>query len=171
MRRIAVIVATLITVLTFGGVASAQERDRWNVGLAGGVVNFDLSGTGNTIGTAIRAERALSPLFGLEVGALLARPDEQSGTSTLIAPEALLRAIWTKGRFSPTVGAGGGFVMRRGPARTRWEPSAAAAAGLRVRLTEQVSAQGEMRLRGIGEHFVGTTAEWTFGFIWRPASL
>jgi hypothetical protein len=149
--------------------AAAQDRGAFTVGVTSGPVNFDLSGVGTTLGSAVRAEGILSDRFSIELGSLFARPAEDTGTSTLIAPDALLRITWRAGRFSPFVGGGGGFVMRRNSFRTDWQPSVVGAGGLGFRLTDEMTAQGEMRLRGIGTNFSGTTAEWLFGLVWTPS--
>jgi hypothetical protein len=149
--------------------AAAQDRGAFSVGVTSGPVNFDLSGTGTTLGTAVRAEGILSDRYSIELGSLFASPAEQSGTSTLIAPDALLRINWRVGRFSPFVGGGGGFVMRRNSLGTDWQPSVVGAGGLGFRLTDEMTAHGEMRLRGIGTNFSGSTAEWLFGLVWTPS--
>jgi hypothetical protein len=165
--RVALLVFTIACL--FVTPAAAQESRGFTLGVASGPVNFDLSGVGTTIGTAVRADRVLSDRFAIEVGTLFARPAEQSETSTLVAPEALLRISWHAGRFSPYVTGGGGFVARRNSLRTDWEPSVVGGGGLRYRLTGDMSAQGEMRLRGIGTNFSGSTAEWLFGLVWTPS--
>jgi hypothetical protein len=133
----------------FATVASAQES-LWRLSISSGLVDYDLSGTGKTVGTAIRGERAFTDRLSLEIGSLLARPSEDFATTTLLAPEALVRYTLIEGRFAPYVGGGGGFVMRHTQRQTVWDPSMTGAAGVRIRLSDETSVQGEMRLRGIG---------------------
>jgi hypothetical protein len=169
MRYGTVLLLGVVFSVSVAASAAAQERGAFTVGVTSGPVNFDLSGTGTTLGSAVRAERTLSDRYSIEFGSLFARPAEDSGISTLVAPDALLRINWRAGRFSPFVGGGGGFVMRRNSFRTDWQPSVVGAGGLGFRLTDEMTAQGEMRLRGIGTNFSGTTAEWMFGLVWTPS--
>lgn len=166
--RIVFLLTLSVSMISAAATNALAQESPWRVSLAGGVVDYDLSGTGQTVGTAVRGERVLTDRLSLEVGSLLARPAEQSGTSTLLAPEALLRYVFMDGRFSPYVGGGGGFVMRHNELRTAWDPSTVGAAGVRLRLTDETSVQGEMRLRGIGASWAGTNAEWTAGLVWQP---
>jgi hypothetical protein len=41
------------------------------------------------------------------------------------------------------------------------------AGGLRWRITPRVGARAELRVRGIGDRFTGSAAEWTAGLSWR----
>ena len=170
MRRVSRLLVSLSLFCTFASGASAQERP-WAVSVSSGVVDFDLSGTGKTIGTSVRGERTFTDRLSLEVGSLLARPTEDFATTTLLAPEALVRYTFTDRRFAPYAAGGGGFVMRHVDGQTAWDPSMAGAAGLRVRLSDETSVQGEMRLRGIGRTWSGTNAEWTAGLVWRPSGF
>jgi hypothetical protein len=148
-------------------VTFAQESP-WRISLSSGIVDYDLSDVGKTVGTAVRAERTITRHLSVEVGSLLARPREAFLTTTLLAPEALVRYTFGDSRIAPYLAGGGGFVMRRYLSQTDWEPSVAAAGGVRFRLTDETSIQGEMRLRGIGKTWAGSNAEWTAGLVWRP---
>jgi hypothetical protein len=170
MRTVSLVALSLSILGASLGIASAQDGP-WRVSLASGLVDYDLSGTGKTIGTAVRGERWLTDRLSVEFGSLLARPTEDFATTTLLAPEALVRYAFTDGRFAPYVGGGGGFVMRHTDRDTAWDPSMTGAAGLRVRLTDETSIQGEMRLRGIGRTWAGSSAEWTAGLVWRPSGF
>ena len=168
MRRVSLLLASRSMLCVFPSTASAQERP-WALTVSSGVVDYDLSGTGQTIGTSVRGERFFTDRLSLEVGSLLAQPTEDFATTTLLAPEALVRYTFADGRLAPYVAGGGGFVMRHVEGQTAWDPSMAGAAGLRVRLSDETSIQGEMRLRGIGRTWSGTNAEWTAGLVWRPS--
>ena len=145
----------------------AQESARWDVGVAASIVNYDLSGVGTTPGVVVRASRDLTPHVVLEARGLFARPDQQSGPSTFLAPEAQVQYRWNVARFTPYVGAGAGFAMNKSPVRTAWDPTISFAAGTGIRLTERVALTGELRLRGVETRFTGTTAEWATGLAWR----
>ena len=170
-NRFVVCIFSFIALAGAAAPASAQEPSRFNLAVATGLVDFDLSGTGQTVGTAIRGERALSRHFAIEFGSLFAKPSEAFGRSTLIAPEALLRASWQAGRVAPYLAAGGGTVLRRYAGQSAWNLSTVGAGGVRVRLTDRLSAQAEMRLRGVGRRFQGSTAEWTAGLVWAPSAF
>lgn len=145
----------------------AQDPSRWDVGVAAAIVNYDLSGVGTTPGLVVRASRDLTSHLVLEARSLFAWPDQQSGPSTFLVPEAQLQYRWNIARFSPYVGAGGGFAMNRSPFRTDWDPTISFAAGTGIRLAEDVALTGEFRLRGVETRFTGTTAEWSTGLAWR----
>ena len=170
MRSVSLVALSLSIVYASANTASAQEGP-WRIALASGVVDYDLSGTGKTIGTAVRGERSFTDRWSLEIGSLFARPNEDFATTTLLAPEALVRYTFTDGRFAPYVGGGGGVVMRRTDSRTNWDPSMTGAGGVRFRLSHETSIQGELRLRGIGRNWSGSNAEWTAGLVWRPSGF
>jgi hypothetical protein len=111
---------TVVAVLVFSGarVASAQEAAARNtITVSAGALNFDLAGTGTTVGVAVRGTRALTPHLALETGVLFARPDLQGGgRATLLAPEVHLQYHWRFGSIAPYAGGGIGFghQSRRG---------------------------------------------------------
>ena len=148
----------------------AQDASRWDVGVAGSVVQYDLSGVGNAPGVVVRASRDLTPHVVFEARGLLAWPEQQSGPSTFFVPEVQLQYRWNVARFSPYVGGGGGFARNSSPFRTDWDTTLSLAAGTSVRLTEQMAVTGELRLRGV-DRFAGSTAEWTAGLAWRLPSF
>lgn len=170
LRRLAV-ASFVVAVASAPASLRAQEPSRWDVGVAASIVNYDLSGVGTTPGLVVRASRDLTPHVVLETRGLFAWPDQQSGPSTFLAPEVQLQYRWNIARFSPYVGAGGGFAMNRSPFRTDWDPTISFAAGTGMRLTEGVGLTGEFRLRGVETRFTGTTAEWSVGMAWRLPSF
>ena len=157
----------VIAVLVFPGVraASAQESAaRHNVTALAGPVNFDLSGTGITLGVAVRATRALTSHVALETGLLFARPKLQDGNrALLVAPEAHLQYHWRLGRIAPYAGGGIGFARQSRDFASVTELTLSAAGGARIDITETVAAIGEFRLRGFEREFAGSTAEWMGG--------
>jgi hypothetical protein len=134
--------------------------------LSAGVSQYDLSGTGTTAVYAARLEQALRPALLVEGGVAVARPDQQFGRrSTLIIPEIGLQAQYPA-RVAPYLGVGLGAAIDRRHANdggTRSEMTASGAAGVRAWATERVGLRGELRVRGIGTGFEGSTAEWTLG--------
>ena len=128
-----------------------------------GLMDFDLQGTGQTTPLVIRATKALGGGFALEVGATYARPELQSGPSSLMIPEARVTYAWFTGRFRPFVGAGAGFGFQRTDAIDKnWRMTASTGGGARFHFNDRVYAVGEMTLRGLSD-FAATTAEWMGG--------
>ena len=128
-----------------------------------GRMDFDLQGTGHAMPLVIRGTKALGGGFALEVGATYARPELQSGPSSLTIPEARVTYAWFTGRFRPFVGAGAGFGFQRTDAIDKnWRMTATTGGGARFHFNDRVYAVGEMTLRGLSD-FSATTAEWMGG--------
>jgi hypothetical protein len=158
-------VAAAVLVFAGSGAASAQEfAARHSFSVTAGAANFDLSGTGTTLGIGIRATRALTPHVALESGLLFARPDLQGGRATLILPEAHLQYHWRFGSVAPYAGGGLGFAhqSREGSASAT-NLALSAAGGARAYLNDRMAVLGEFRLRGIERDFSGTIAEFMGG--------
>jgi hypothetical protein len=151
--------------------AHAQSASWGELAVSAARLDYDLSGVGNAPGLAVRATRNLSSNVSLEFGGLFAKPDQQFGPSTLFMPEAQLRYRWNTGRVSPHVGGGLGTALVRSPFHTDWDPTMSVAAGTSVRLTDRLSAVGELRLRGHEWRFTGTTTELAAGLAWRLPSF
>ena len=155
------------------GASPAHAQQSWDLNVSAAYVDFDLSGTGQTGGVAVRAKRPLTPGVVLELGGTFARPCQQfqdckaTGPATLFAPEAQLQYHWGLGRFEPYVGAGLGASALRSSLRTDWEPTLSFAGGTAVGLTDQLALIGEFRLRGHEWKFTGTTTEISAGLSWR----
>lgn len=128
-----------------------------------GVMDFDISGTGKTVPVTFRANRALTNHLGFEFDATYASPDEQIGRTHLVLSEALLSYSWQLGRVRPFVSGGAGVLARNALSQVDWRPTFVGGGGARVQLNDRVYALGEMRLRGIGEKFSASTAEWLGG--------
>jgi opacity protein-like surface antigen len=151
----------LITTAT-SGVAFAQARTTLSLGA--GVTNFDLSGTGTTPVFTARVSRGLPAKFVIEGGLVFAKPEQQFGASTLIAPEAQLQFHLPVGRFTPYLGAGIGLVRESSDViETDWTPTVSFAGGARVGINDRVGLFGELRIRGYEWNFVGTMADVVFG--------
>jgi opacity protein-like surface antigen len=86
---------------------------------------------------------------------------QQSGASTLFAPDLQIQYRWRIARFSPYVGGGVGFAVVKSPVRTNWEPTTSVGVGTGVRLTDRVAFVGELRVRGFGWDYGGSTGEWS----------
>lgn len=66
----------------------------------------------------------------------------------------------------PYLGVGGGSVLGSGGAGA--EVTASGAAGARVGVAgDHTDLRGELRVRGVGRAFTGSTAEWTLGAAYR----
>src|SRR5688572_7413985 len=77
-----------------------------------GVVQYDLVGVGNAVGTTIRSTRALTNHLTVEGSLPLAWPVESFGRTRLSSPEAHLQYHWRVGSFRPYAGGGGGVPPR-----------------------------------------------------------
>jgi hypothetical protein len=128
-----------------------------------GVMDFDLSGTGKTAPMVFRTSKSLTNRLGLEIGATLAWPSQQFGSSTIVLPEALLSWSWRLGPVRPFVSGGVGLMAESALSEIDWEPTFLGGGGARIQLSKQLYAIGEMRLRGISSDFSASTAEWLGG--------
>jgi hypothetical protein len=170
-RRVAGLASFVFLLAGAAGVASAQDSSPWNLGVAAVGVQYDLVGTGNAPGIALRATRDLTTHVVLETRSLFAWPGQQSGASTLFVPEAQLQYRWNVARLSPYVGGGAGLAMTKSHVRTDWDPTFSLSAGSGIRLTERFGLVGELRIRGIERRFAASTAEWSVGAAWQLPSL
>ena len=163
--------------LLAGSTSVFAQTSSWDFGVSAARVDYDLSGTGTALGIAAGATRHLTPTLAIEIRGLVARPSQQSGPSTLVAPDVQLQYRWNIARLSPYVGGGVGLAAVKSPFRTDWDPTMSVAVGTRVRLTERLGLVGEMRIRGIewdvawnpaDWNFPGSTGEFSAGVVWRP---
>lgn len=152
--------------------ASLHSTPRPAVSVAAGVFQFDLSGTGTAAMVAARVERPLGRFF-LAEGALVgARPNQLGATTTFLAPEAQLQVQLpvANDHVAPYLGVGAGLALDLRNSRyggNHSDPTLSGAMGVRYWLTDAFGLRGELRVRGIGRGFVGSTAEWTLGTAWR----
>ena len=152
-------------------ISHAQQPVWGDITVSGARIDYDLSGTGNAPGLAVRTTRALTSHFSLEFGGIFAKPAQQFGPSTLFRPEAQRRYPWNAGRVSPYVGGGLGAALVKSDFHTDWDPTYAVASGATVWLTNRVGATGEFRLRVHEWRGVGTTSELSGGLTWRLPSF
>jgi hypothetical protein len=151
--------------------AFAQDRSWGDIAVSAVGMEYDLSGVGTAPGLAVHATHDVTPHVVIEVRGLFARPQQQSGPSTLFVPEAQVQYRWNVARLSPFVGAGAGVARIKSPLTTEWDKTLSFSGGTGVRLTEQLGLVGEMRLRGVEWRFTGTIAEWALGLAWRLPAL
>jgi hypothetical protein len=137
---------------------------------AAGVSQWDLSGTGTSILLAVRADRPLGPLWLLGEGSLSTfRTDEQSGSVSYLVPEVQLQ-FQVPRAFAPYIGFGAGAFRRDDGGAANVDQSVlttSGAVGVRLwRIVPRAVLRAELRVRGIGEHFTASAAEWTGGVGW-----
>lgn len=173
--RSTVVTATTVAglgLVAFPALAAAQAvLPRPAISVSAGASQFDLSGTGVAPIIAVRADMPLGRIVLVEGGVGFTRPDQQFGSrTTLVVPEVQLQAQLPLGSFMPYLGVGGGIAMDFRPddvGGTRSDVTASASGGVRWWITPRIGARGELRVRGIGEGFSGSAAEWTGGLAWR----
>jgi Outer membrane protein beta-barrel domain len=161
VRVLSLFTVAAVLVCSHTTAVSAQEAAARNtISATAGALNFDLSGTGTTVGVAVRGTRALTPHIALETGVLFARPDLQGGgRATLFAPEVHLQYHWRAGMFAPYAGGGIGFGHQSRDGANATNLALSAAGGPRAYVTPRMAVIGEFRLRGLERDFSGTTAE------------
>ena len=144
---------------------TAQQPD---LSLHVGVSQWDLSGTGTDVSAALRARFGLNSVLSIEAGlgaTVLARASTGADEgSWLFTPEVQLQ-VAAPGRVSPYVGVGVGLAHEtsRASADSETRTAASVSAGVRLSLSDRFSLVPELRVRGIGDSFQGSTAEWTLG--------
>jgi hypothetical protein len=145
----------------------ATVRPRYAAGLAVGATQFDLSGTGTSAFGRAFAEMEIRRWLVGQASLGVMRPEEQSNTrNRYLIPEVQLQAQTQLGAFRPFLGVGGGWVLpRRGGRR---QGTASGSGGVRFGIpTTALDGIAELRVRGIGRNFSGSTAEWTLGAAYR----
>jgi len=162
-------VITGLLLLLSPNVALAQIA----ISISGGFAQFDLSGTGDAPVLAGRVDMPVNRYVIAEPGITLLWPEQQFGeTTTLFIPEVQFQ-LQRPGRLAPYVGlgVGGAFDIRDDEnGGTQSDLTISGAAGLRAQLSEMFGLRVELRMRGIGDSFQGSTAEWTAGLSFRPGS-
>ncbi len=87
---------------------------------------------------------------------------QEANRARVKVPELQVQAQWPRGRFRPYLGVGGGWFVRGGEQQTQGTGSGSI--GLRfVGRMIPLGARAELRVRGIGRSFSGSTVEPTFG--------
>lgn len=149
------------------GEQAPAPRPRYAAALVAGVSQFDLSGTGTTGLLGARLEVEVLRWLVAEGALGVFQPREQfGGRAVYTVPEAQLQVQFPGRRARPYLGAGGGYVVASGGRGTRG--TASGSVGLRFALPiAPVDARAELRVRGIGKSFGGSTPEWTLGIGYR----
>jgi hypothetical protein len=172
--RLAILAA--IGAAAMPGAATAQVlpgASRYAVSFSYGIFDYDLSGTGKSRMIAARVERPLSKYVLGEVGIAYSHPLLRSGEKThYFIPELQVQAQLPLMVIAPYLGLGGGVAWdtrdrQRSVQDTRptWDPTISVSAGTRAWLTSIFGARAELRIRGIGGEFQGSSTEWTIGAI------
>lgn len=148
---------------------SGSADGRLLLGFALGASQFDLSGTGTTPFVALRLVFEANRFLLLEPGLGAMRPDEQLGRQvTYLLREAQVQLQVPGKVVRPYLGVGGGAIMAiDDDGNSDTELTLSAAGGLRIRLGSGPALVTELRVRGIGSEFTGSSAEWTAGLTWR----
>jgi len=170
-RYLATLSFAFALVISAAPPAHAQTSGWGDLSISAARIDYDLSGTGSAPGFAIRTTRDLSPHVALEFGGVLAKPEQQFGTSSLFMPEAHVRYRWNVGRFSPYMSGGMGASLVTSAFHSDWDPTLSIAGGTGVRLTERLAVVGELRIRGHQFDFAGSTADISAGLAWRFPSF
>jgi len=148
------------------------DSSRYAVSFSYGSFEYDLSRTGKSRMVALRIERPIAKFVMAEAGILYARPYNQSGDSTHFwVPEIQVQVQLPLRVIAPYIGVGGGVAYDSGhdsPTGPQQrghvtDPTFSAAAGVRAWFTSVFGARLEMRVRGIGGDFQGSSTEWTLG--------
>lgn len=153
-----------LALLAAGPVSVYAQHDT-SLLVGGGVMNFDLSGTGTTPAFSARISRELGANVVAEFLLLVARPEQQFGRTTIVAPDVQLQYHLPLGRFTPYLGAGVGAMRESavdvGDIRieSEWSATISFAGGARASLTDRVGLFGELRIRGVEWDFTGSTAD------------
>jgi len=148
--------------------AQADVERAPRVSLSGGVSQFDLSGTGTAPTIAVRGSYPLNSVIRVEASLGWSRPEQrsQSGPNSLWTPEVQVQFA-IPGRVSPYLGLGGGVAFETGRDTGGFDPgsrvTASGSGGIRVGVASGWELIGELRVRGIGDVFEGSAAEWTVG--------
>ena len=145
----------------------AVRNSRFAAGLVAGVSQFDLSGTGTTVLVGARFDAELQRWLVAEAAVGYFQPDEQlTFGSSYTIPEVQLQVQYPGHVVRPYLGVGGGYVFASDGRQKQGTGSGAV--GLRIGPpTARFDGLTELRVRGIGTSFSGSTAEWTFGVVHR----
>lgn len=152
-------VALSLALSAMPSLAQSMGRLPTGVGLAAGVAQFDMAGTGTAPFGALRLERELTSWLVGDLALGLIRPDEQIALRrTYLVPEAQLQVQHTFGRVRPYVGLGMGLLKSlSGSPRTYAIFSGSS--GARVAVIDALDVRGELRVTGQS----ATLAQWTLG--------
>jgi len=158
---------TLVAALLCATAAGAQQAPAraTTASIIGGVSQWDLSGTGTSPFLGARIDRELNSVFLGEAGVTAMRPAEQFGERvTYLFPEVQLQAQLPFRVVRPYLGVGGGYGIASSRGEHSSEGTVAGAGGVRILVpNSSTTLRAELRVRGVGTGFTGSTAEWTLG--------
>ncbi len=134
-----------------------------------GVMMHRLDGRGTDPFFAFRTDYVVSDRSVAELTLGYGEPEQDSGRSRFMLAEGHYQLQWPVAPFAPFVGMGGGVVGDRPMAEgdTSWSPTFSVGAGIRAWIDERARIRTDVRWRGVGADFDGTSLEWTFGVGWR----
>ncbi|MQA89636.1 MAG: hypothetical protein GEU90_05310 [Gemmatimonas sp.] len=153
--------------LTAPYAATAQEPEPvagWMAAL--GLMQFELDGTGLAPMVALRGGTPLSSVLLLEGSMAAARPEQTTGTSSVLIPEAQLQLSLPFTSVSPYMGLGAGAIVdfkNTDSGGTQLDLTISGAVGLRVWIGDRFGLGFEFRGRGIGADFERNTGEYIVG--------
>lgn len=158
ISKIAAPVAALMLAL-----APAAGEAQTGIGFAGGITNYDLSGTGNEAVLAVRVDRWLAASVRVEAGLGYFRYQDQANeSSTMLLPELGVFVHPPLGPLPLYLGVGaGGFLAVSGTEES--EATLFAAAGVEIPIAEGWFLRPEMRVRAV-DPWTGVMADFTLGF-------
>jgi hypothetical protein len=163
------LVIAAIAVLVFA-MTPVYGQDR-SIAVQTGILNFDLSGTGNSPSLAVSADWAATRHVLIESAMTFAFPNQQFGDRTkFLIPEALVQYQWSRARFSPFIAAGVGAAIDVRDeifGGTQTKLALSTGGGVRLNLNDSMGIRGDFRLRGFGSNFSGSAAELRGGIFWR----
>lgn len=149
---------------------AAQEEPDPHAAAVLGLFQFELEGSGFAPMVAVRAGMPIGSVLLVEGNLVAARPEQDTGTSTVLIPEAQLQLDLPFTRILPYMGLGTGAVLDlRGSdgGGTKADFTISGSIGLRTWFGESVGLVVEFRARGMGVDFEGTSAEYTAGAAWK----
>lgn len=160
----------LALLLQVASPAVGSDSRATEVGISGGVLQFDLSGTGNTPLFSLHVDRRVLGDWAIGANVSFARPKQQFGSTTLFIPEGQIQYQWQLGRVHPFAGGAVGSTIDfrddfDGGIRSNLTLSGFG--GARVFIKDNFGARGEFRIRGVGTNFFGSSAEYRGGLFWR----
>jgi len=160
--------------LAAGAIAPPEARAQdlpmtWTSSINAGVMAHRFDGRGTDPFFAFRTDYVVSDRSVAELTFGYGEPEQDFGRSRLLLAEGQYQLQWPVAPFAPYVGMGAGVVgdRPRDEGETTWSPTFAVGAGIRAWIDERARIRTDVRLRGIGADFDGSSLEWTVGIGWR----
>lgn len=155
-----------------------QDSSRYAFSANFGRFDYDLTTVGKSFMFAARVERPMSKYAIAEGGVLYTVPENSAGNSShLFIPELQVHVQLPLKAVAPYIGIGGGVTWDSGHQADNQstpqtqghttDPTVSISTGARLWFTPLFAARAEMRRRGIGGDFRGSSTEWTFGLTFR----